>query len=73
MGYEILKVCFHQQNSQEMIGDVQILENGAENQYLKMFIQKDGTISVENKKTKEVYHHLNAFVEKGDDGDEYNY
>ena len=35
MGYEILKVCFHQQNSQEMIGDVQILENGAENQYLK--------------------------------------
>ena len=38
-----------------------------------MFIQKDWTISVENKKTKEVYHHLNAFVEKGDDGDEYNY
>lgn len=73
MGYEILKVCFHQTNLQVINGDVQVLENGAENQYLRMHIEKDGTISVENKRTKETYHHLNAFVEKGDDGDEYNY
>ena len=26
-----------------------------------------------NKQTQEAYHQLNTFVEKGDDGDEYNY
>ena len=38
-----------------------------------MHIQEDGTLSVTNKQTQETYHQLNTFVEKGDDGDEYNY
>ena len=45
----------------------------AENKYLVMHIQEDGTLSVTNKQTQETYHQLNTFVEKGDDGDEYNY
>ena len=37
-----------------------------------MHIQEDGTLSVTNKQTQEHNHQLNTFVEKGDDGDEYN-
>lgn len=73
MGYEILKVCFHEKNSTLLQGDVQCFHQGAKNTYLKMTIQNDGTISVYNKQTHEEYHHLNTFIEKGDDGDEYNY
>lgn len=73
MGYEILKVCFHEENLTVVQGDVQCFPQGAENTYLKMTIQDDGTISVYNKQTKEEYHQLNTFIEKGDDGDEYNY
>ena len=73
MGYEVLKVCFHERTSKRPEGDVVILKNGAENKYLVMHIQEDGTLSVTNKQTQETYHQLNTFVEKGDDGDEYNY
>ena len=69
MGYEVLKVCFHERTSKRPEGDVVILKNGAENKYLVMHIQEDGTLSVTNKQTQETYHQLNTFVEKGDDGD----
>lgn len=72
MGYEILKVCFNEKTTKPE-GDVVKLPRGAQNQYLTMLIQEDGTISVTNKQTQETYHQLNTFVEKGDDGDEYNY
>ena len=67
MGYEVLKVCFHERTSKRPEGDVVILKNGAENKYLVMHIQEDGTLSVTNKQTQETYHQLNTFVEKGDD------
>lgn len=73
MGYEILKVCFGQKSETQLEGNVQITSNGAENKYLSMQIEEDGTLTVTNKVTQETYRHLNTFVEKGDDGDEYNY
>lgn len=73
MGYEILKVCFKQTTKLQLTGDVIKLDNGGQNQYLTMYIENDGTVSVCNRQTNEIYHHLNTFVEKGDDGDEYNY
>ena len=73
MGYEILTVCFGQKNNARISGNVLKTENGAENKYLKMIIEKDGTITVINKQTQETYTQLNTFLEKGDDGDEYNY
>lgn len=73
MGYEILTVSFGEKNTTHVDGDVIALDNGAENKYLTMHIEEDGTVTVCNKQTNETYHNLNTFVEKGDDGDEYNY
>ena len=52
MGYEVLKVCFHERTSKRPEGDVVILKNGAENKYLVMHIQEDGTLSVTNKQDR---------------------
>ena len=73
MGYEILKVHFGNPSLEKLHSELKRLDWGAENQFLKMQIQADGTISVYNKQTKEMYRRLNTFVDDGDDGDEYNY
>ena len=73
MGYEILKVCFNETTENNIDGDVTVFENGAENKYLKIKIEANGTVTATNKITNETYRNLNTFVEKGDDGDEYNY
>ena len=73
MGYEILKVCFKEKTEKTLQGDVVITDCGAKNKYLSMNIEEDGTLTVTNQLTSETYHHLHTLVEKGDDGDEYNY
>ena len=73
MGYEILKVCFKEKTEKTLQGDVVITDCGAKNKYLSMNIEEDGTLTVTNQLTGETYHHLHTLVEKGDDGDEYNY
>ena len=49
------------------------MNRGAQNKYLSVVIEEDGTLTVTNKLTGETYHHLHTLLEKGDDGDEYNY
>lgn len=73
MGYEILKVCFKEKTEKTLQGDVVITDCGAKNKYLSMNIEEDGTLTVTNQLTGETYHRLHTLVEKGDDGDEYNY
>ena len=73
MGYEILKVCFKENTEKTLQGDVVITDCGAKNKYLSMNIEEDGTLTVTNQLTGETYHRLHTLVEKGDDGDEYNY
>lgn len=73
MGYEILKVCFNNKPTETISGDVTVFDHGMENAYLKIVIEANGTITATNKLTNQTYHQLNRFVEKGDDGDEYNY
>ena len=73
MGYEILKVCFKEKTSTSLQGDVSVMNHGAQNKYLSVVIEEDGTLTVTNKLTGETYHHLHTLLEKGDDGDEYNY
>src|SRR5699024_411509 len=68
-----LKVCFNETTENNIDGDVTVFENGAENKYLKIKIEANGTVTATNKITNETYRNLNTFVEKGDDGDEYNY
>ena len=73
MGYEVLKITYQKQCPIEVSADVECLTNGAQNTYLKMEIQSDGTLSVCHRQTGEIYHELNTFIDTGDDGDEYNY
>lgn len=44
-----------------------------ENEYLKVFIQSNGSLVIEDKETKEIYKNINIFEDGGDTGDEYNY
>src|SRR5699024_3859858 len=68
-----LKVCFKEKTSTSLQGDVSVMNHGAQNKYLSVVIEEDGTLTVTNKLTGETYHHLHTLLEKGDDGDEYNY
>jgi len=47
--------------------------NTLENEFLKVKVKPDGTLTVTDKKTGKVYHNVNAFEDSGDTGDEYNY
>lgn len=44
-----------------------------ENEYLKVSIQNNGSIVIEDKENKKVYKNLHVFEDGGDIGDEYNY
>ncbi|MGB9858054.1 MAG: alpha-mannosidase [Dictyoglomaceae bacterium] len=44
-----------------------------ENEYLKVLIQPNGSLIIENKETGEVYKNLHIFEDGGDIGDLYNY
>jgi mannosylglycerate hydrolase len=44
-----------------------------ENEYLKVIIQSNGSLIIENKETGEVYKNLHIFEDGGDIGDLYNY
>ncbi len=48
-------------------------ENTLENEFLKVEVKPDGTLTVTDKKTGKVYRNVNAFEDSGDAGDEYNY
>lgn len=45
----------------------------AENENLRMEIEKNGTLTLLDKKTNEIYKGLAYFEDSGDNGDEYNY
>lgn len=44
MGYEVLKVCFHERTSKRPEGDV-VISKMVLKMYLVMHIQEDGTLS----------------------------
>ncbi|MGL4947341.1 MAG: glycoside hydrolase family 38 C-terminal domain-containing protein, partial [Cetobacterium sp.] len=48
-------------------------KNIMENEYLRVEINKDGTLNIENLESGSRYENTHSFEEKGDDGDEYNY
>jgi len=48
-------------------------DNWAENGNLRVEIKKDGTLTILDKNTKEVYKGLGYFEDSGDSGDEYNF
>ena len=53
--------------------DLHILDNGAENNWLKFNIMEDGSLEVFDKISKHQYTGLHRFEDSGDRGDGYNY
>lgn len=52
---------------------IQSGDKWAENENLRVEIEKDGTLTILDKNTNELYKGLNYFEDSGDGGDEYNY
>lgn len=69
--------CFvyklHNQPVQIANSDLQVLENGAENQFLRFRICKDGTLNVWDKIANRKFVGLHRLEDSGDCGDGYNY
>ncbi|QSO51568.1 hypothetical protein JZ785_22610 [Alicyclobacillus curvatus] len=53
--------------------DLRIGNHALENDLLKVVVERDGTLTLTEKTTGQVYSGLNAFVDGGDAGDTYNY
>lgn len=70
MGYFTYQVV----NSEEKVKtELNVWENGAENDKIKMTVLPDGTLSITEKKSGKTYSGLNDFEDTGDAGDSYNY
>jgi mannosylglycerate hydrolase len=72
------KTLFTVQSSQKasLAGGERVLSSGnneAENEYLKMVVEENGTITLVDKETESIYRNLNLFEDGADVGDEYNY
>lgn len=73
MGYKIYKVCFGVVNTETINASTIKNIDGMENEYLKIIINTNGSLTVTNKETSSTYDKVHIFEESGDDGDEYNY
>lgn len=74
MGYQAYKICYDEVPDTMVSGDVRKIDAYSfENEYLRVHIQANGSLSILNKESNESYHDVHYFEEKGDDGDEYNY
>ena len=69
--------CFvyklHNKPVQIVNAGLQVLENGAENQFLRFQISKDGTLNLWDKIANREFAGLHCFEDSGDCGDGYNY
>ena len=52
---------------------LRVWERGAENEFVRLEIQPDGSLTVTDKRTGIIYQGLNRFEDTEDAGDEYNY
>lgn len=73
MGYAIWKLRYGNSCSLPIEGDVRKTSDGMENRYLRITIQKNGSLCIRNKESNTDYTDVHYFEEMGDDGDEYNY
>ena len=70
LGYTVVDV---KPGASYQTGGLTIFNNGCENYYLRLFIEEDGTLTVNDKRSGKIYHGLHLFTDGGDKGDCYNY
>jgi len=54
-------------------GEMVASDNCIENEFLKVKVNPDGSLNIEDKSSGKTYYNLNYFEDSGDAGDEYNY
>lgn len=71
VGYSVYKVNTGSAKSDGY--DIKVSDKGAENKYIKLQIENDGTLNIYHKITEKNYTGFNLFEDSGDSGDGYNY
>lgn len=74
LGYKAYQLVANREDGRSNHSEEQKPEEGSlENEYLKVTVEEDGTLTVTDKKSERRYAGLNRFVDEGDAGDEYNF
>jgi alpha-mannosidase len=71
MGYSIF--YFQETNVNPSKSKIKISKNSIENEFYKITVNKNGSLRILNKLTKESFNNFNMFEDTEDDGDEYTY
>ncbi|MCL5986215.1 MAG: glycosyl hydrolase-related protein [Actinobacteria bacterium] len=74
-GYKTLFIVPSSQKRVSLIdeGKLSFGDSEAENEFLKLAVEKNGTLTLINKEMGSIYRNLNLFEDGADVGDEYNY
>lgn len=71
LGFSVYNVEIKTPEDSELLIDYG--KNFAENEFIRVVIEKNGSLSITNKKNKKEYRNFNVFEDTGDIGNEYNY